>query len=77
MISYNCQPARVHPNSIRTPTHSPYPITVGITQFSSFNMIEWQYMFAASLLATIPVVILFMTIERHLTAGLTSGGVKG
>ena len=53
------------------------PITVGITQFSSFNMIEWQYMFAASLLATIPVVILFMSIEKHLTAGLTSGGVKG
>ena len=53
------------------------PITVGITQFSSFNMIEWEYMFAASLLATIPVVILFMSIEKHLTAGLTSGGVKG
>jgi len=53
------------------------PITVGITQFSSFNMIEWQYLFAASLLATIPVVILFMCIEKHLTAGLTSGGVKG
>jgi len=53
------------------------PITVGITQFSSFNMIEWQYLFAASLLATIPVVILFMFIEKHLTSGLTSGGVKG
>ena len=53
------------------------PITVGITQFSSFNMIEWQYLFAASLLATVPVVILFMSIEKHLTAGLTSGGVKG
>ena len=53
------------------------PITVGITQFSSFNLIEWQYLFAASLLATIPVVILFMSIEKHLTAGLTSGGVKG
>lgn len=53
------------------------PITVGITTFSSFNMIEWQYLFAASLLATVPVVILFMAIERHLTAGLTSGGVKG
>lgn len=53
------------------------PITVGITQFSSFNMIEWQYLFAASLLATIPVVILFMFIEKHLTSGLTAGGVKG
>ncbi len=53
------------------------PITVGITQFSSFNMIEWQNLFAASLLATIPVVILFMCIEKHLTSGLTAGGVKG
>lgn len=53
------------------------PITVGITQFSSFNMIEWQYLFAAATLATIPVVILFMCIEKHLTSGLTSGGVKG
>ena len=58
-------------------TASNRPITVGITQFSSFNMIEWQYLFAASLLATIPVVILFMVIEKHLTSGLTSGGVKG
>ncbi len=53
------------------------PITVGITQFSSFNMIEWQYLFAAALVATIPVVILFMCIEKHLAAGLTAGGVKG
>ena len=58
-------------------TASNRPITVGITQFSSFNMIEWQYLFAASLLATIPVVILFMCIEKHLVSGLTSGGVKG
>lgn len=53
------------------------PITVGITQFSSYNMIEWQYLFASSLLATVPVVILFMCIEKHLAAGLTAGGVKG
>ncbi|MBQ9008653.1 MAG: carbohydrate ABC transporter permease [Clostridia bacterium] len=58
-------------------TQTNRPITVGITQFSSFNMIEWQYLFAAALLATVPVVILFMLIEKHLAAGLTSGGVKG
>ncbi len=60
---------------ISTPANK--PITVGITTFSSFNMIQWEYLFAASLLATIPVVILFMCIEKHLTSGLTSGGVKG
>ena len=60
---------------ISTPANK--PITVGITQFSSFNMIEWQYLFAASLFAIVPVVILFMCIEKHLVSGLASGGVKG
>ena len=58
-------------------TNANKPITVGITQFSSFNMIEWQYLFAAALVATVPVVILFMAIEKHLATGLTAGGVKG
>ena len=58
-------------------TNANKPITVGITQFSSFNLIEWQYLFAAALVATVPVVILFMAIEKHLAAGLTAGGVKG
>ena len=54
-----------------------FPITVGLTQFAAFSMIQWNYLFASSLLATIPVVILFMLIEKHLAAGLTAGGVKG
>lgn len=53
------------------------PMTVGINIFNGYNMIEWQYLFAASIFATIPVVILFMCIEKHLVGGLTSGGVKG
>lgn len=53
------------------------PITVGINVFYGFNFIQWQYLFATSLFATIPVVILFLAIEKHLVAGLTSGGVKG
>ena len=35
------------------------------------------WLFAAALLATVPVIILFMCIEKHLAAGLTAGGVKG
>ena len=53
------------------------PITVGINKFYGFNFIQWQYLFATSLFATIPVIILFLLIEKHLAAGLTAGGVKG
>ena len=53
------------------------PMTVGINIFNGYNIIEWQYLFAASIFAIIPVVILFMSIEKHLTSGLAAGGVKG
>ena len=53
------------------------PLTVGINVFNGYNMIEWQYLFAASIFAIIPVVILFMGIEKNLVSGLASGGVKG
>ena len=53
------------------------PLTVGINIFNGYNIIEWQYLFAASIFAIIPVVILFMCIEKNLVSGLASGGVKG
>ena len=53
------------------------PLTVGINTFNGYNMIEWQYLFAASIFAIIPVVILFMCIEKNLVSGLASGGVNG
>lgn len=53
------------------------PITVGINVFYGFNFIKWQYLFATSIFATVPVIILFLLIEKNLVSGLTSGGVKG
>lgn len=53
------------------------PITVGVNIFNGYNMVEWQYLFGASLFSIVPVVILFIAIEKNLVGGLTSGGVKG
>ena len=58
-------------------TDTSKPLTVGINIFNGYNIIEWQYLFAASIFAIIPVVILFMCIEKNLVSGLASGGVKG
>ncbi len=52
------------------------PITVGLTAFIGQYEIQWNYLFAAAVIAIIPVVILFGVIERWLVGGLTSGGVK-
>jgi multiple sugar transport system permease protein len=59
---------------INTPENQ--PLTLGVTSFIGLNQTEWQYLFAASAIAIVPVVILFATIERYLVSGLTAGGVK-
>lgn len=57
-------------------TESLKPLTVGIYAFFGKYDIQWQFLFATSLVATIPVIILFLSIEKHLISGLTAGGVK-
>jgi multiple sugar transport system permease protein len=53
------------------------PITVGLFDFVGRWTVDWHYLMAASILATLPVVILFLFIEKQLVEGLAAGAVKG
>jgi multiple sugar transport system permease protein len=61
-----------------TITSSPnrQPLTVAIPSFVTQYQEHWQYLFATSLIAIVPVVILFVFIERYLIGGLTAGSIK-
>jgi multiple sugar transport system permease protein len=52
------------------------PLTVGINSYVTGYEQNWDQLFAASLIAIVPVVILFAVIEKHLVGGLTAGSVK-
>jgi multiple sugar transport system permease protein len=52
------------------------PLTVGISSYVTGYQQHWDELFAASLIAVVPVVILFASIEKHLVGGLTAGSVK-
>jgi multiple sugar transport system permease protein len=52
------------------------PLTVGVTSYVTAYVQHWNYLFAASVIAIVPVVVLFALIERHLVGGLTAGSVK-
>jgi multiple sugar transport system permease protein len=52
-------------------------LTRAIPGFVTSYHEQWQYLFATSLVAIVPVVALFVFVERHLVAGLTAGGVRG
>jgi len=49
-----------------------------IQQFVGYyEQTEWTYIAAATLIACVPVVIVFLFLQRALIAGLTAGSVKG
>jgi multiple sugar transport system permease protein len=53
------------------------PLTLGLYNFIGRWTVSWQYLMAAALLAVIPVILLFMLIEKQLVQGLAGGSVKG
>jgi len=52
------------------------PLTVLIPSFIGQYGTQWQLLMAAALLATLPVVVLFLGVEKHLVRGLTAGSIK-
>ena len=52
------------------------PLTVKTSDYIGQYSTDWQHLFAGSVIATIPVIILFALIERKVVSGLTAGSVK-
>jgi arabinogalactan oligomer / maltooligosaccharide transport system permease protein len=54
-----------------------WTLPLGLKSFESNMSTEWGLYGAASLIVTIPVVVLFLTLSKYLVSGLTLGSVKG
>ena len=54
-----------------------FTLPIGISQIYHSLHTPWDQVMAASVIVTVPVVILFIWFEKYLVAGLTGGGVKG
>ena len=56
---------------------SSFTLSRGIMQIANNVNVSQQLTMAAAVIATLPVIVIFLVFERHLVKGLTSGGVKG
>jgi raffinose/stachyose/melibiose transport system permease protein len=69
-------------NEIITPTiyltnEKYYPITRGLIVFQGVYGSQWPTLAAAVLMLTVPMLILFLFLQRYIISGLTAGAVKG
>ena len=52
-------------------------LPVGIYDYLGFYGREWGPLLAAAIVSIIPIVAIFMFLQRYFVSGLTGGGVKG
>jgi len=52
-------------------------LPIAIALFQSQHLTEWGQVFAASIVALIPVVIVFVIFQRHFVGGISTTGLKG
>lgn len=53
------------------------PITAGIFNFMGQYGTKWSYLTAFAVVTIIPVVLIFIFMQKYIISGLTSGAVKG
>jgi len=54
-----------------------YTAPVGLKFFVGGFSSQWGYFAAGSMIISLPVVLLFLYLQKYLVSGLTAGGVKG
>jgi multiple sugar transport system permease protein len=52
-------------------------IPVGLSSFFGEHSVDWGLVMAGSVVASVPVVVLFGLLSRYFVQGLTAGAVKG
>ncbi|PFG16227.1 carbohydrate ABC transporter membrane protein 2 (CUT1 family) [Propionicimonas paludicola] len=52
-------------------------LPIAIRLFQGANATQWGLVFAASLIAIIPVIAVFLIFQRYFVQGLTAGAIKG
>jgi ABC-type glycerol-3-phosphate transport system permease component len=60
---------------INSPENRTLPVAIQL--FHGQNVTQWGLVFAASVIAVIPVIVVFFVFQRYFVQGLTSGAVKG
>lgn len=63
---------------IVTTSHSVQPIEVEVSRLQMAHSVDWRRLTAAGIMATTPLVILFLFLQRHIIRGITrSEGLQG
>ena len=54
-----------------------YTLQLALANFSGEYSVDWSSLLAMSVISMIPVLVVFLTLQKYIIGGMTAGGVKG
>ncbi|MFQ6008910.1 MAG: carbohydrate ABC transporter permease, partial [Candidatus Zixiibacteriota bacterium] len=51
-------------------------LPVGLALYQGHQSIDWQHLMAGSTIAVVPILILFLFMQRQIVSGITAGAIK-
>ncbi len=63
--------------SVLMRSYSNWTLPIGIASFQGQYDTNWGTLMAGAVMITVPVVVLFWLLQKHLVSGMTAGAVKG
>lgn len=52
-------------------------VPIALNEFSSFFKVDWGSTMAAAMVITVPIIVIFMMVQKQFVEGLAAGAVKG
>ena len=54
-----------------------YTLSIGLQMFTTQYKTQWALLMAASLLITLPVIVIYFFVQKRFIEGITFSGIKG
>lgn len=62
--------------SVMLRAYDKWTVSLGLTMFKGQHTTNWNGLMAGGIIITVPIVIAFWLLQRHLITGMTAGAVK-
>ena len=60
-----------------TSSESKKTLSVAIGQMAGFDSVMWNELMAASVMSSVPLIVIFIFLQRYFISGMTQGSIKG
>lgn len=75
-MEMNCLLTKLSCSSLLTTSREMRTVQIGLALYQKLNVFTWPTLMAASTVAGIPIIVVFLIFEKKIISGILEGAIK-